>query len=397
MLKVFFPAIIIGALVFKISHHFRPLKCDNLEQCLEQKEEDLYLKQDLSIKELENDLKYAFSITYIPKKQKLVPLLIKRIRTFESPGWYSKISQERLLKDYGDLFFLKYNKQDLLSSISEDDFARFMIIKETVPVDKTILPLLYGKDNKWLETIDWEMISKEDGHSIFYEFIENGTLENAYFVAKMFDITKIHWDKVIEIISKGYVISDLFKRDLLLKLTWLDNYFKINWNEKNERGQNVWWYIKDWHGQEDLISFFKNKKVPIFYKDKKGQGLGFYKMLKNAPEYDLIILSNLGASFKGVTTMGANALMLSIEKDYIELFDYLILNKKEINKKDNQGQTSLMYAVRGGNIYYVRRLLDAGAKIHLKDKMGRTALHWAAHAGHLEVVSILIKFGANLD
>ena len=67
-----------------------------------------------------------------------------------------------------------------------------------------------------------------------------------------------------------------------------------------------------------------------------------------------------------------------------------------INAVNNNGETALHHASRGGHIKAVEFLVSVGANIHTKDNNGQTPLHLAAQGGHIKVVEFLMSAGANI-
>ena len=57
----------------------------------------------------------------------------------------------------------------------------------------------------------------------------------------------------------------------------------------------------------------------------------------------------------------------------------------------------LVYFAEGGKMEAVSLLLKAGADVNAKDKDGLTALMWASVKGHLEIADILLKAGADVN
>lgn len=55
-----------------------------------------------------------------------------------------------------------------------------------------------------------------------------------------------------------------------------------------------------------------------------------------------------------------------------------------------------MLAAFRGDIQAVRELLLAGADVNARDRDGDTALMFAAYRGHTEIVSLLLYYGANI-
>ena len=68
--------------------------------------------------------------------------------------------------------------------------------------------------------------------------------------------------------------------------------------------------------------------------------------------------------------------------------------KADIAVQDNNGNTALHTAARGGQEEVVRLLLAAGADPAATNKMGDTPLHVAAKGGHEEVLRVLLAAGA---
>ena len=66
-----------------------------------------------------------------------------------------------------------------------------------------------------------------------------------------------------------------------------------------------------------------------------------------------------------------------------------------INMQDNEGNTSLMHAVVGGDKKIVGMLLSKNADIHLKNKENEDALMIAVKLGKSEIAELLLQNGAN--
>ena len=75
----------------------------------------------------------------------------------------------------------------------------------------------------------------------------------------------------------------------------------------------------------------------------------------------------------------------------LETVKLLIENGADIDAKDKDGYTVLMYASNNGNLEIIKYLVENGADINIKDKNGDTALNYARTEGIKEV---LIKTGA---
>lgn len=70
--------------------------------------------------------------------------------------------------------------------------------------------------------------------------------------------------------------------------------------------------------------------------------------------------------------------------------------KKEINAKDDDGMTPVLWAAFEGKIEALRLLISRGGDPDKTDQFGNSALHLASAKGHFACVDFLVKFGANL-
>jgi len=67
------------------------------------------------------------------------------------------------------------------------------------------------------------------------------------------------------------------------------------------------------------------------------------------------------------------------------------------NKDTRSGCTPLMYAIRGGQMYTVKLLLDRGSDIESRMRDGSTALVCAVQCGQTEIVELLLARGAGIE
>lgn len=70
--------------------------------------------------------------------------------------------------------------------------------------------------------------------------------------------------------------------------------------------------------------------------------------------------------------------------------------RKEVNAKDVDGMTPVLWAAFEGKLDALRLLVGRGGDADKSDHFGNTALHLAAAKGHLQCVDFLIKFGVNI-
>ncbi len=71
--------------------------------------------------------------------------------------------------------------------------------------------------------------------------------------------------------------------------------------------------------------------------------------------------------------------------------------ERDVDTRDNDGRTSLMWAAIKGHSETVLALLDKGADVNAKDNKGGTALMDAAYSGHKDIVLELLDKGADVN
>jgi ankyrin repeat protein len=87
--------------------------------------------------------------------------------------------------------------------------------------------------------------------------------------------------------------------------------------------------------------------------------------------------------------------MLATYKDNIELVKLLINAGADPNKKNNNGNTALSYAIKFSNIEIIKLLLDLVVDIDRQNDNGDTALILAAYKNDREKVELLLNYYAD--
>ncbi|KAI6101759.1 ankyrin repeat-containing domain protein [Pisolithus croceorrhizus] len=75
---------------------------------------------------------------------------------------------------------------------------------------------------------------------------------------------------------------------------------------------------------------------------------------------------------------------------------YLLHQPVNVDSRDMQGHTPLMWAAYQGDALSVDLLLKHGANPNLKDDAGLTPLHWAVVRGNRAVLRRLVEIGADI-
>jgi len=115
-------------------------------------------------------------------------------------------------------------------------------------------------------------------------------------------------------------------------------------------------------------------------------------------------LLELGVDVNATDGMSNSALTLAegCKRDgtptRVQLVELLIAKGAEVNHRESDGRTALMYAAENGDTQAVNALLRSGASVNLADNEGETALMKAAASSCTEeTVAALLSAGADLN
>ncbi len=101
-----------------------------------------------------------------------------------------------------------------------------------------------------------------------------------------------------------------------------------------------------------------------------------------------------GANIEAKDTEGSTALIWAANNGHAECVRFLIDIGANKEARDTLKMTALIWAAHDGHTDCVRLLVDSGADKEVKDTEGSTALIWAAHNDHTDCVRLLIVGGA---
>ena len=94
---------------------------------------------------------------------------------------------------------------------------------------------------------------------------------------------------------------------------------------------------------------------------------------------------------------GKTALMYAVDRGDYNTVKLLLDNGADVNMKYNYGRTALMYAVDRGDYNTIKLLLDNGADVNMQNKYGRTALMYAVGREDYNTVKLLLDNGADVN
>ncbi|MFP3023238.1 MAG: ankyrin repeat domain-containing protein, partial [Wolbachia sp.] len=139
----------------------------------------------------------------------------------------------------------------------------------------------------------------------------------------------------------------------------------------------------------DVVKFLVDKGADISAKDKDGK----IPLDLATQENDTSI-----EEFLKQTQLDLDKQLLTAVQDCnLSKAEVLVGRGANINTKNDDGYTSLHFAVLKNFQSGIDYLIKKGANIDAKDNIGRAPLHWAARDGYLSIVQTITEGGANLD
>jgi len=149
-------------------------------------------------------------------------------------------------------------------------------------------------------------------------------------------------------------------------------------------------------GKRQKISTFEKNYISQNMQNKYSQGI----LLSGAEEGNVEVvklLLNKGANVDVKDNDGRTPLLWAAENRHEAVVRLLLDKGASVDAKDNNSRTPLLWAAENGYEAIMRLLLDKGANIDAKDNNGRTPLLWADRNGHEAIMRLLLDKGANID
>merc|ERR1712137_584882 len=111
-------------------------------------------------------------------------------------------------------------------------------------------------------------------------------------------------------------------------------------------------------------------------------------------------LLRVGSSIseRSLHSMKVTCLHVASEQGHCNLVEWLLDNGCDLEEKDSDGKTALIYSAnKSGNVDVMNLLLERGASIHASDKRGNTALFYAAKYHNMKQIQALMLYDCSLE
>lgn len=275
-------------------------------------------------------------------------------------------------------------QQDNISNNIEK-FAGFETVSESGEIIKNAqVPKSEGEGIDVITSVDADKnlpaAANENDVAVFFRAVyDNNTAKISEFLNNGFDINAMNKNGETAVnvaIASGsyYVLQYLIDKGANLNSTsdtgisplsqaiieYNKQAIDILLNSKNVDMYYVWGDM--WNGSPLYIACSKANVYALEKMVENGADLNY-----DFSEYNAVPLMHYALNYREFVK---NA-------EYRELIAFLILNKVDINVKNNQGQTPLMAALKNGDIDAFNALIAGGADVTLKDNNGNTALFYA--------------------
>ncbi|XP_025892892.1 kinase D-interacting substrate of 220 kDa isoform X4 [Nothoprocta perdicaria] len=98
-----------------------------------------------------------------------------------------------------------------------------------------------------------------------------------------------------------------------------------------------------------------------------------------------------------MASLMSQSLLTYVEEGNVPALKALLEKCKDVDERNENGQTPLMLAAEQGNLEIVQELLKKGANCNLEDADNWTALISASKEGHADIVAELLNYNVNLE
>lgn len=187
-----------------------------------------------------------------------------------------------------------------------------------------------------------------------------------------------NFDQHIENILKDSNISNLRYKNRIKYAFYIKELLKVFRKDR-------FYYLKSKiRIQENFIQKLLNKKIVKSLNNKK-------KLSK------IMELIEWGADVNTKDNNDKSILMYFAQFGYTDIVELLVEKGSDFKAIDNSGTTALMYSARMGHRGLVKFFLDKGDDINIKNSNGLSALIFAIFGRHIKVIKLLLACNADVN
>ncbi|CDK31056.1 ankyrin repeat domain-containing protein [Candidatus Babela massiliensis] len=289
-----------------------------------------------------------------------------------------------------------WNSLMLAVYLEHNDMLELLINKD-IEIPENFVPTLLEKATKIGNNNLVKLLTSKYGDNIIYQ--ENSTINSILniphelilcFIEQLMKSYFNKWNNIFNFnkdFDKEVFRHEIEKVRLICKkFNDCDQYFtNISKRLKRERFE----YIKNQIRKENK---FSQEELDYYLLEVLNER---FQSIEDAE----IALSLIwaGANINLRNEEGISALMWATYRDYQNIVELLINSGTDVNIQDKYGNTALIAASSFGHKEMVELLIQAGANIDIQNKYDKTALMHAIIQNHKDIAEFLILSGANID
>jgi ankyrin repeat protein len=154
-------------------------------------------------------------------------------------------------------------------------------------------------------------------------------------------------------------------------------------------------------GQADMLIYLIESGADVNQQDASGATALLFASWAGRPCIVQTLLEHGAQISSGIAgppppqKMGLTPLMMACIGGHYDVAKLLIQQKCDVNARDEDGESALLYSIKEGRLNLVKLLIKNGARINSKDAYGRTPLMIATIYGHDDLAEYLLAHGAN--
>lgn len=151
-------------------------------------------------------------------------------------------------------------------------------------------------------------------------------------------------------------------------------------------------------GHRDIVLFLLENGADRYLKDFQGKS-PLHKAIehKQINVFKILLENDMTGAIHDITTGGFNLLHQAAQSGCLDIVQFLLVQKVNVNDKGDKNVSALHFAALNGYIDVVETLILAGADVNARSINGGTPLHNAVVAGHHQIVELLLSHGADVN
>ncbi|XP_065580525.1 uncharacterized protein LOC136040244 [Artemia franciscana] len=151
------------------------------------------------------------------------------------------------------------------------------------------------------------------------------------------------------------------------------------------------------NGHKDVVEALLKNNANTNVKDFSGSSPLHYAVGNNFIDVAKILLKKEASFDINEIQGGFTSLHLSAARGHLELVNFFLQNRADVNARTDRDITPLHLAALNGHLDVVKALIQMGADVNAAVIEGCTPLHYATKKGHEHIVDILIEYRTNID